>query len=375
MRSGIRRPELWLMLQPSRFGQPSAEALGRFLSTHGIKMERDPLESVRNLRSALYRLFEYAPGSTTVDSPIDQILETGRGVCQDYAHVMISVLRSWGVPARYVSGYLGPDGHLSSTNESHAWVECWLPGLGWSGFDPANDCGLRRTPCARRGRQGLCGCSAGERRIPRLRRVHAHHSRGGCPARWERGLSAGPIKHELFSLEEDMKLTRSPRTLLSTLALAVIVATAAPVQGQTASLGADMVSRYVWRGADFGESMSVQPALTLGFGGLEVGAWGSYSNLPLGRRRQRKRPVGDVHGCDVQRRLVFVRLHRLLLPRSRGRWFLRDRRTHTGTVRRVQWAGELPHIALRGQDVAERPRQFPVSRSERAGCRASRALT
>ena len=74
-----------------------------------------------------------------------------------------------------------------------------------------------------------------------------------------------------------MKLTRSPRTLLSTLALAVIVATAAPVQGQTASLGADMVSRYVWRGTDFGESMSVQPALTLGFGGLEVGAWGSYS--------------------------------------------------------------------------------------------------
>lgn len=74
-----------------------------------------------------------------------------------------------------------------------------------------------------------------------------------------------------------MKLTRSPRTLLSTLALAVIVATAAPAQGQSASIGADIVSRYVWRGTDFGESMSVQPALTLGFGGLEMGAWGSYS--------------------------------------------------------------------------------------------------
>ena len=140
MRSGIRTPELWLMLQPSRFGQPSSAALERFLSSHGIQMGSDVLESVRALRSTLYRVFEYSPGSTTVDSPIDQILETGRGVCQDYAHVMISVLRSWGVPARYVSGYLGPDGHLSSTNESHAWVECWLPGLGWSGFDPANDC-------------------------------------------------------------------------------------------------------------------------------------------------------------------------------------------------------------------------------------------
>ena len=79
------------------------------------------------------------------------------------------------------------------------------------------------------------------------------------------------------SVEEDIGLTRSPRTLPSILALAVIVATAAPVQGQSASIGADVVSRYVWRGTDFGESMSVQPAFTLGFGGLEVGAWGSYS--------------------------------------------------------------------------------------------------
>ena len=141
MRSGIRRPELWLMLQPSRFGQPSAEALGRFLSTHGIKMERDPLESVRNLRSALYRLFEYAPGSTTVDSPIDQILETGRGVCQDYAHVMITIARAWGVPSRYVSGYLhaaDPPDQPTHAEAGHAWVECRLPGLGWVAFDPTN---------------------------------------------------------------------------------------------------------------------------------------------------------------------------------------------------------------------------------------------
>ncbi len=63
----------------------------------------------------------------------------------------------------------------------------------------------------------------------------------------------------------------------STLAFALALAVASPVHGQSASIGADVVSRYVWRGTDFGESMSVQPALTLGFGGLEVGAWGSYS--------------------------------------------------------------------------------------------------
>ncbi len=71
--------------------------------------------------------------------------------------------------------------------------------------------------------------------------------------------------------------TRGARTLLSALAFTLILAIAGPVQGQSASIGADVVSRYVWRGTDFGESMSMQPALTLGLGGLEVGAWGSYS--------------------------------------------------------------------------------------------------
>lgn len=138
--SSIRTPELWLMLEPSRFVQPSSAALGQFVSEHGIERGDDVVESIRALLSSLYEAFEFAPGTTRADSPIEHILETGRGVCQDYVHVMISVLRGWGVPARYVSGYLGPDGDLASTNESHAWVECWLPGLGWCGFDPANNC-------------------------------------------------------------------------------------------------------------------------------------------------------------------------------------------------------------------------------------------
>lgn len=74
-----------------------------------------------------------------------------------------------------------------------------------------------------------------------------------------------------------MFATRSARVLLSTLTVALMLSIAGPVRGQSASIGADVVSRYVWRGTDFGESMSVQPALTLGFGALEVGAWGSSS--------------------------------------------------------------------------------------------------
>ncbi|MCY4645972.1 MAG: transglutaminase family protein [Gammaproteobacteria bacterium] len=138
--SGIRTPGLWLMLEPSRFVKPSSTALGQFTAAHGIEREDDVLESIRGLLSCLYEAFEFAPGTTAADSPIEHILETGLGVCQDYAHVMISVLRGWGVPARYVSGYLAPDPGMASTHESHAWVECWLPGLGWCGFDPANNC-------------------------------------------------------------------------------------------------------------------------------------------------------------------------------------------------------------------------------------------
>ena len=138
--SEIRAPGLWLMLQPSRFAQPSSAALARFVSARGIEKRDDVMGSIRALLARIYEAFEFSPGITAADSPIEHILETGRGVCQDYAHVMISVLRGWGVPTRYVSGYLGPHGDLTSTNESHAWVECWLPGSGWRGFDPANNC-------------------------------------------------------------------------------------------------------------------------------------------------------------------------------------------------------------------------------------------
>ena len=76
-----------------------------------------------------------------MESPVEHILETGRGVCQDYAHLMIAIARSWGIPTRYVSGYLNPtdqSGEQAPSNATHAWVECRLPELGWIGFDPTN---------------------------------------------------------------------------------------------------------------------------------------------------------------------------------------------------------------------------------------------
>ena len=81
--------------------------------------------------------YEYARDVTLSSSPIDDLLTHGKGVCQDFTHLMIAVLRSFGVPARYVSGYVHRPGKES---QSHAWCEVWLPDLGWVGFDPTNDC-------------------------------------------------------------------------------------------------------------------------------------------------------------------------------------------------------------------------------------------
>ncbi len=139
LESAICIPQQWMMLQPSHFARPSSATLKRFMKEFGIEKGSTPLNSIQDLKAALRAAFVYAPGSTSAQSPIDHILEGGRGVCQDYAHVMISILRSWGIPSRYVSGYLGPDSNAVGHNESHAWVECWLPEAGWFGVDPVND--------------------------------------------------------------------------------------------------------------------------------------------------------------------------------------------------------------------------------------------
>jgi transglutaminase-like putative cysteine protease len=88
--------------------------------------------------------FVYEPGMTKVHSTADEILTVGGGVCQDFAHLTIGVLRLAGIPARYVSGYLAPAAKSTvesvGAQASHAWLEAQLPGLGWTGFDPTNGC-------------------------------------------------------------------------------------------------------------------------------------------------------------------------------------------------------------------------------------------
>ncbi|MBX9688976.1 MAG: transglutaminase family protein [Candidatus Obscuribacterales bacterium] len=85
--------------------------------------------------------FVYEKGITTSASPITEILEHGRGVCQDFTHLMVGLARSLNIPARYVSGYIHPDHErFRGYAQTHAWVEIFVPSLGWVGVDPTNNC-------------------------------------------------------------------------------------------------------------------------------------------------------------------------------------------------------------------------------------------
>lgn len=117
-------------------------ALTAFLDERKIAKTGDPMSSLRRLNRAIFEAFAYSPEATEVDSPIDVALEKRKGVCQDFTHIMIATARSWGIPARYISGYLYTKrdaGDRSAADATHAWVEALVPGAGWVGFDPTNN--------------------------------------------------------------------------------------------------------------------------------------------------------------------------------------------------------------------------------------------
>jgi transglutaminase-like putative cysteine protease len=143
LRSEFVRGECFDFLRPHGFVE-TTDALRAFVSSHDLDAlkRKDPLTAVRTLSETIYGAFEYQPGVTDADSPIDMALGVGRGVCQDFAHIMLAICRDWGVPARYISGYLFTDrdqGDRSDPDATHAWVEVFLPSLRWVGFDPTNN--------------------------------------------------------------------------------------------------------------------------------------------------------------------------------------------------------------------------------------------
>lgn len=122
---------------------------GASQSLKQIKQEIDGLVSkemtvfqlVNTLSSYVYGLLTYQKGVTNVETDIDQIWELKAGVCQDFAHLLIEMLRLYCVPSRYVSGYICPAGNeLRGIGATHAWVETYIPDYGWMGIDPTNNC-------------------------------------------------------------------------------------------------------------------------------------------------------------------------------------------------------------------------------------------
>jgi transglutaminase-like putative cysteine protease len=100
----------------------------------------DLFRTVQTINHFVYDNCRYLPGVTTVETTSQDFFETRTGVCQDFAHLMLALCRSLGIPSRYVSGYLydATRSGLRGAHQSHAWIETYLPGLGWVGFDPTN---------------------------------------------------------------------------------------------------------------------------------------------------------------------------------------------------------------------------------------------
>lgn len=152
-------PWEWVRDSFSKFTDPSAIGAQEFIfpssmiprlpELAGYATESFPrgcpvLEGVLDLTARMSRDFKFDPKATTVATPLERVIKNRRGVCQDFAHFQIGCLRALGLPARYVSGYLEtapPPGKekLAGADASHAWVQVFVPSLGWLDVDPTNN--------------------------------------------------------------------------------------------------------------------------------------------------------------------------------------------------------------------------------------------
>ncbi|MGH9493616.1 MAG: transglutaminase family protein [Candidatus Sulfotelmatobacter sp.] len=138
----VANGDYWEMLLSSHFVH-SSPILGGLAKELRCERRDNPLALLAELNEAIYKQFSYVKQSTKVDSPIEEALAARQGVCQDFAHIMIALVRPLGIPCRYVSGYMfhrdEKEKDRSIEGASHAWVEALIPRLGWVAFDPTNN--------------------------------------------------------------------------------------------------------------------------------------------------------------------------------------------------------------------------------------------
>jgi transglutaminase-like putative cysteine protease len=136
----LREARHFVLDSPAAFVTPEVAAF----AAPSFPAGRPLFEAAHDLSARIHRQLAFDPQSTTVATPLSEVLDQGRGVCQDFAHLAVACLRSRGIPARYVSGYLetvSPPGipRLVGADASHAWFAALVPGMGWCEFDPTND--------------------------------------------------------------------------------------------------------------------------------------------------------------------------------------------------------------------------------------------
>ncbi|GGJ31024.1 transglutaminase family protein [Deinococcus roseus] len=136
--SGLLPDHLTEFLLPSQH-VPAGEWTTR-MDFSGPQPEQDILQFLDALNQQIFASIQYTPGVTDVFTSLKEFTEHKKGVCQDYAHLMIALLREHGIAARYVSGYLYSERHANwnGAQASHAWTEVYLPEIGWAGWDPTN---------------------------------------------------------------------------------------------------------------------------------------------------------------------------------------------------------------------------------------------
>lgn len=125
---------LWLFMRETPLTKPGKLVRELAKTSNGDS----ELARLHDLMENIHRKVQYVPGSTDTETTAETALEAGKGVCQDHAHILISAARLIGLPARYVSGYLMMD-EVAQQTATHAWAEVHLQGLGWVGFDAANN--------------------------------------------------------------------------------------------------------------------------------------------------------------------------------------------------------------------------------------------
>jgi len=105
-----------------------------------------PFDTANRFNKYIWENFKYIPGITTVETRLEEIWQLKAGVCQDFAHILLVMLRLKNIPARYVSGYICPHRNgMRGEGATHAWVEAYIPNYGWLGLDPTNNCVANET--------------------------------------------------------------------------------------------------------------------------------------------------------------------------------------------------------------------------------------